>query len=61
MLLINGCSDSKNESEKELIQRAYKIHKKVLTLDTHADTPLRMIEPGFDMAVRHDPKKQDLK
>ena len=57
MLLINGCSDSKNESEKELIQRAYKIHNKVLTLDTHADTPLRMIEPGFDMAVRHDPKK----
>mgnify|MGYP003315483185 FL=1 len=57
MLLINGCSDSKNESEKELIQRAYKIHNRVLTLDTHADTPLRMIEPGFDMAVRHDPKK----
>ena len=57
MLLINGCSDNTNESEKELVQRAYKIHNKVLTLDTHADTPLRMIEPGFDMSVRHDPKK----
>ncbi|MEO0973621.1 MAG: dipeptidase [Pseudomonadota bacterium] len=29
----------------------------MLTLDTHADTPLRMIEPGFDMAVRHDPNE----
>tara|TARA_A100001011_G_scaffold272604_1_gene281865 strand:+ start:2017 stop:3267 length:1251 start_codon:yes stop_codon:yes gene_type:complete len=57
ILFASACSENKNESEKDLIQRAYKIHNKVLTLDTHADTPLRMIEPGFDMAVRHDPKK----
>ena len=43
--------------EHQLIARALKIHKKVLTLDTHADTPLRMIEPGFNMAERHDPKE----
>ena len=30
--------------------RALEIHDRVLTVDTHADTPLRMIEPGFDMA-----------
>ena len=52
-LLIYGCEDkqaNKNateETEKQLIDRAIKIHKNVLTLDTHADTPLRMIEPGF--------------
>lgn len=60
---LNGCKDkaapeeSKEETEEEMVQRALEIHKKVLTLDTHADTPLRMIEPGFDMAERHDPKE----
>ena len=49
--------DSKIETEEELIKRALEIHKRVLTLDTHADTPLRMIEPGFDMAERHDPNE----
>ena len=61
--LTNSCNenikrkDSKTETEEELIERALKIHKKVLTLDTHADTPLRMIQPGFDMAERHDPNE----
>ena len=30
-------------------------------MDTHADTPLRMIEPGFDMSVRHDPNESGSK
>ncbi|MEN0046623.1 MAG: dipeptidase, partial [Bacteroidota bacterium] len=38
-------------------QKALKIHDRVLTVDTHADTPLRMIQPGFDMAERHDPNE----
>lgn len=46
-----------NETEAQLVKRALEIHKRVLTLDTHADTPLRMIEPGFDMAERHDPNE----
>ena len=40
-----------------MVQRALEIHDRVLTVDTHADTPLRMIEPGFDMAERHDPNE----
>ena len=56
-MFAGGCNNDKNHSEAELIKRAHAIHNKVLTLDTHADTPLRMIEPGFDMSVRHDPKK----
>ena len=43
------------ETEKELVARALKIHDRILTVDTHADTPLRMIEPDFDMADQHDP------
>jgi len=62
MLLIVGCKEKSpatgpNEEEMELIQKALEIHKRILTLDTHSDTPLRMIEPGFDMAERHDPRE----
>lgn len=62
-LLIGGCatepktSEAKEESEEEMLQRALEIHDRVLTVDTHADTPLRMIEPGFNMAERHDPNE----
>ena len=60
IFVLTGCGtgeSSKGEvqSEEEIIARALKIHDRVLTVDTHADTPLRMIEPGFDLAERHDP------
>ena len=60
---LYGCStpttDSAGtvETEAALVARALEIHDRVLTVDTHADTPLRMIEPGFDMGVRHDPNE----
>ncbi|MEO0724727.1 MAG: dipeptidase [Bacteroidota bacterium] len=58
---IVGCGESSNatveNSEEDLRQKALEIHDRVLTLDTHADTPLRMIQPGFDMSVRHDPNE----
>ncbi len=53
----NSTSEPMQESEEQLISRALEIHDRVLTVDTHADTPLRMIEPGFDMAERHDPNE----
>ena len=64
-LAFTACSTDKpspqvetpQETEEQLVARALAIHDKVLTFDSHADTPLRMIEPGFDMAVRHDPNK----
>jgi membrane dipeptidase len=61
VLCVGACTTTStvdsgpNETEAALIARALDIHERVLTLDTHADTPLRMIEPGFDMGVRHDP------
>lgn len=61
-LILIGCTskptaDTVEETEEQLIARALEIHDRVLTVDTHADTPLRMIEPGFDMAERHDPNE----
>ncbi|MEM0953408.1 MAG: dipeptidase [Pseudomonadota bacterium] len=49
------------ETDEELVTRALEIHERVLILDSHADTPLRMIEPGFDMAERHDPQESGSK
>ena len=60
VLFISGCSEKSTDSpssEEELVQKALEIHDRVLTVDTHADTPLRMIEPGFDMAEKHDPNE----
>jgi membrane dipeptidase len=37
--------------------KAAKIHAKVLTIDTHADVPINMMKPGFDIAVEHDYEK----
>ena len=51
------CCDSNSNNEKELIKKALDIHNQVLTLDTHADTPIRMIQPGFDLSERHDPNE----
>jgi membrane dipeptidase len=39
-------------------KKAAKIHQAVLTLDSHTDTPLQMIQKGFDMSVRHDSRKE---
>ena len=60
IFVLTGCGTGESskdgvQSEEEIIARALKIHDRVLTVDTHADTPLRMIEPGFDLAERHDP------
>jgi len=66
VVVLSNCKEkpsptTETETEEELVQRAMDIHNRVLTIDTHADTPLRMIEPGFDMAERHDPEESGSK
>jgi membrane dipeptidase len=36
-----------------LEKKAQRIHKKCLTIDTHCDTPMLMIEPGFNVRQEH--------
>ncbi len=33
-----------------------KLHQRILTLDTHADAPINMQKPGFDVGAAHDTK-----
>ncbi len=39
-------------------KKAAEIQRSVLAIDSHTDTPLQMIQKGFDMSVRHDPHKE---
>ncbi|MEL7117951.1 MAG: dipeptidase [Bacteroidota bacterium] len=58
---MTGCepasTDTEEDVEEDPKENALEIHDRVLTIDTHADTPLRMIEPGFNMGERHDPNE----
>ncbi len=53
----DAAGENEQNNEQAIIEKATKIHDEVLTIDTHADTPLRMIQPGFDMGEKHDPKE----
>lgn len=61
LVLFVGCANESTTNEEDLVQKALDIHARVLTVDTHADTPLRMIQPGFDMSERHDPNESGSK
>lgn len=41
-----------------IVKKAARIHREVLTIDSHTDTPLRMMHKDFDIGVRHDPGKE---
>jgi membrane dipeptidase len=51
LLLLSSVSDD------PIAKKARKIHQRVLTLDTHADAPIMMQKPGFDVGVSHDTKR----
>ncbi len=41
----------------KILAKADKIHNDVLTMDTHVDTPLRLLNQEFDIYVKNDPVK----
>jgi len=45
-------------NSKALTKKASLIHKKVLTLDSHADTPLTLYRSDYDLGVRHEISKE---
>ncbi|HQK69717.1 MAG TPA: membrane dipeptidase, partial [Bacteroidales bacterium] len=50
LIVLAGCTDS----EKQLIRKAEKIHKSILTIDTHCDTPINLMRSDFDPGKRND-------
>ena len=59
LVLLGGyfCGFSGNKPG-ELEKKAAAIHKAVITIDSHTDTPMQMMQKGFDISVRHDARKE---
>lgn len=48
-----------NPVDESLLQeRAARIHASVLTIDTHCDTPMRLVRGNWDVGEYHDPEKR---
>lgn len=48
--IISCNNGSKKLTEAELVEHATKLHKEMITIDTHNDTPMRFIRAGFDFS-----------
>ena len=49
------------QDNAKLKKKALKIHDKILSIDTHTDTPLRLTNPDFNIGARNDPDKTHTK
>ncbi len=45
------------KSQAKLEKKVHRIHEKCLTVDTHCDTPMQMIKPGFNVRDEHEAPK----
>lgn len=45
------------KTEKKLDHKLQRIHEKCLTVDTHCDTPMLMVTPGFNVRDEHQSPK----
>lgn len=50
VLLFSGCGSI----EERLNKQAERLHREILTVDTHCDTPMSLMEDNFDLGVRHE-------
>ncbi len=46
-----------SQDEAALEAKAKALHARILTVDTHSDTAMRMTNPSFDIGARHEPGK----
>ncbi|MCU7497320.1 MAG: membrane dipeptidase [Ignavibacteria bacterium] len=57
-LLMAGCSSQRNISSSEdlslLKKEADELHKEIVSVDTHTDAPLNLMDKGFDISKPHD-------
>lgn len=55
--VVFSCTNPGDTSEKYITS----LHEKVITIDSHTDTPMRFTRSGFGLAERHDPFKDGTK
>lgn len=49
LMFLTGCSTS----EEKLAKQADRVHRAVLSVDTHCDTPMNLMEENFDLGVKN--------
>lgn len=55
LILVYGMiSCSSQQTESDFASRVSELHDKVLTVDTHADTPSRLLRGDWDIGERHE-------
>ncbi|NIM90882.1 MAG: membrane dipeptidase [Candidatus Aminicenantes bacterium] len=54
---LSGCR--KNPDEENLEARAREIHERILTVDTHCDTPFQLLRSEWDIGLRHEPGSRE--
>jgi membrane dipeptidase len=42
-------------NDRKLVKKALRIHQRVLTVDTHSDTPFKLLEKDWDIGKYHQP------
>jgi membrane dipeptidase len=58
VLVYRLISCSSQETEAEIAARVSMLHDRVLTVDTHADTPSRLLREDWDIGKRHESKER---
>ena len=49
IVMLTACADDQDR----LLRKAAKIHERILTVDTHCDTPISIAMSDFDLGERH--------
>lgn len=57
LFLISCIPPQEDTVNNKLLTRADIIHNNVLTLDSHTDTPMRLLDSDFDINKKNDPVK----
>ncbi len=54
LLLVVSVVFASKKSDAKFEKKAQRIHNKCLTIDTHCDTPMLMVKPGFNVRDEHE-------
>lgn len=55
LILLSVFSFSIQAGSEKTDEKVLKIHKKALTVDTHCDTPMSLLDGNFDIGIRNRP------
>lgn len=55
-LALSACRPA--QAPPDISARARALHREILTVDTHCDTPMNLLRPNWNIGERHDPAQR---